>query len=130
LNNPVTKFFPPGLTILALFQIVIIFQVAGGMVACCNKPFGYHWLKNCMRDRTLVHFLRQMFIGRRTANRENAVLDAFIIEELKRREQKRQSRPRPRLDLPDEMDLPECEEVDQDQENEDDSRVIIIDYDE
>ena len=58
------------------------------------------------------------------------MLDAFIIEELKRREQKRHSRPRPSLDLPDELDLPECEEVDQDQEDEEDSRVIIIDYDE
>lgn len=56
------------------------------------------------------------------------MLDAFIIEELKRREQRRQIHPRPCLDLPDERDLPECDDDDKNREDED-SRVIIIDYD-
>jgi len=56
------------------------------------------------------------------------VLDAFIIEELKRREQKRHSRPRPCLDLPDERDLPDCDEVDQNEDTGEGHNVIIIDY--
>lgn len=56
------------------------------------------------------------------------MLDAFIIEELKRREQERRRDERPTLRIPlDEEAPPEGEEK-IDPEDEEDGSVIIIDY--
>ncbi len=53
------------------------------------------------------------------------MLDAFIIEELKKREQRHQSHRRPQLEIPEEEPSEETEgEEDEDQ----DRGVVIIDY--
>jgi len=60
------------------------------------------------------------------------MLDAFIIEELKKRDERRREDRRPCLDIPlDEERPPECdqdEDDDEDEEEDDDRGVIIIDY--
>ena len=59
------------------------------------------------------------------------MLDAFIIEELKRREQERRRDERPTLRIPlDEEVPPETPATDEniDPEDEEDGSVIIIDY--
>jgi len=58
------------------------------------------------------------------------MLDAFIIEELKKRERAKRDDSRPSLEIPLDDDLTDCEEA-EDEENEDSNgRVIIIDYEE
>ena len=60
------------------------------------------------------------------------MLDAYIIEELKRRNMRKRDRARPSLELPvDECPPPASHEEDDGEENEDgEGGVIIIDYDE
>ncbi|MBW1807189.1 MAG: hypothetical protein JRJ87_03275 [Deltaproteobacteria bacterium] len=54
------------------------------------------------------------------------MLDAYIIEELKKREQSQHDNDRPTLEIPVEELPPEIDEDNQDEEDE--GRVIIIDY--
>ena len=60
------------------------------------------------------------------------MLDAFIIEELKKREQRRREDRRPCVEIPlDDERPPECDqdEIDTEEEEDDEDRgVIIIDY--
>ncbi len=58
------------------------------------------------------------------------MLDAFIIEELKRREQRNRQRKRPVLEIPSDDHVPEDVEDDEesDDEDEDERGVVIIDF--
>jgi hypothetical protein len=56
------------------------------------------------------------------------MLDAFIIEELKRREQERRRDERPTLRIPLDEEAPPESDEDIDPEDEEDGSVIIIDY--
>jgi hypothetical protein len=57
------------------------------------------------------------------------MLDAFIIEELKRREEERRRDERPALRIPLDEEAPPETDEDIGPEEEDDGSVIIIDYD-
>ena len=57
------------------------------------------------------------------------MLDAFIIEELKKREQRRREDTRPTLEIPvDDENPTDCEDEESSEEEDGDCRVIIIDY--
>jgi len=56
------------------------------------------------------------------------MLDAFIIEELKRREQERRRDERPTLRIPLDEECPSENDENVDPEDEEDGSVIIIDY--
>ena len=56
------------------------------------------------------------------------MLDAFIIEELKRREQERRRDERPTLRIPLDEEAPPENDENIDSEDEEDGSVIIIDY--
>jgi hypothetical protein len=57
------------------------------------------------------------------------MLDAFIIEELKKREQRKHEDTRPTLEIPvDDEAPPDCEEDESEEDEDGDCRVIIIDY--
>ncbi len=58
------------------------------------------------------------------------MLDAFIIEELRRREQRNRQRRRPVLEIPSDQNIPEDVEDDEESEDEDEEErgVVIIDF--
>jgi len=56
------------------------------------------------------------------------MLDAFIIEELRRREQRSQEHRRPQLEIHDEEPYEEGEGEDEEPDEDQDRGVVIIDY--